>query len=96
VEYEATPTPCTFDRAVALGLILMELVAPVGPPPEAAAVPRVDIALNVGAVSAKLQIACGRPSEVGMESARSLARQIGGRLASEGGRWHLDFPLPRL
>jgi hypothetical protein len=92
VQYNATPVQCPFDRAVALGLILMELVAPVGPPPEAAS-RRVDIVLSVGTGSGELQIAGDRPREIGMESAAALARQIGGTLVSEGGRWRLDFPL---
>lgn len=93
-EYDATPVQCPFDRAVALGLILMELAAPVGPPPDAVSAPPVGIVLQGGAGSAELQIACDTPSEIGMESAASLVRQIGGRLVSEGGRWRVDFPLP--
>jgi hypothetical protein len=114
LQYEATQAECTFDRAVKIGLILLELVAPVGAPNEAAPGRPVVISLEIGARSGHLRIADNGAgaqkdiaTEIGVQSATALARQIGGTLTSEdaaavhdfgsahfGRLWHLDFPLP--
>ena len=87
LQYEAAPVQCTFDCAVKLGLILMELVAPVGAPPETMSGRRIVVSLDVSARSGSLQIAesrsAGALSEIGTESAAALTQQIGGTLISD-------------
>jgi len=90
LEYEAAPVQCTFDCAVKLGLSLMELIAPVGSPPETASGRRLIVSLKTDARVGHLQIAdagagrlSGVPMELGVESAMALARQIGGALISD-------------
>jgi len=93
VEYRAMPVRSPFDCAVKLGLILMELVAPVGLPAAATAAPSIDVQLNVGAQAGDLQIAGAAARGIGLESATSLARQFGGRLVAEAEHARVDFPL---
>lgn len=90
LQYEAPPVECTFDRAVKLGLTLMELIAPVGTPNEPTAGRRIYVSLAAGPRSGSLRIAdngAGRPSapqsDIGIASAAALARQIGGSLTPD-------------
>jgi PAS domain-containing protein len=90
LHYDATPLQCTFDCAVKLGLILLELVAPVGAPSETSSGRQISVSLSVGARSGSLQIAddrtghpAGSPNEIGIESATALAQQIGGTLVAD-------------
>jgi len=109
VLYEAAPVQCTFDCAVKLGLILMELVAPVGEPPQTAPERWVAVSLSVSQRSGSLRIAdrgpTSRTHDIGIASATALARQIGGVLVSDDADaraahlaevWRLEFPLPNL
>ncbi|HVT51659.1 MAG TPA: PAS domain-containing protein [Dongiaceae bacterium] len=102
LDYEAIPAPCRFDRAVKLGLILMELAAPVGMAAETRPDRRIRVTLKSGARSARLEVADSEGhviDDIGIESATALTRQIDGTLASDdapglGRQWRVDFPLP--
>jgi len=107
LQYEAMPARCNFDSAVKLGLILMELVAPVGTSQEMSSERRITVSLKVDTRSGRLQIddsgvgrSFGEPRDIGIESAAAFARQLGASLVGDevapysGRHWRLDFPLP--
>jgi hypothetical protein len=104
IDLEAASARCTFDCAVKVALILLELVAPVGAAADRAAGRRVKAALQTAGRSARLRIAdngIGRPTgpaiDLGLRTAAALAEQLGGALGSEAGTgrvWTLEFPLP--
>jgi hypothetical protein len=86
LQYEAAPVQCAFDCAVRVGLILMELVAPAGAPPETTSDRKIVVSLTLGPRSGSLQIADSRPSgasdKIGIECSTALAHQLGGTLTS--------------
>lgn len=94
LQYESAQVECTFDYAVKIGLILLELVAPVGVANETASGRRVGITLEIGARSGRLRITdngAGRlagaqsdiATDIGIQSAGALAGRIGGTLTSD-------------
>jgi hypothetical protein len=100
VEYQASTAQCAFDHAVRLALILMELVTPVGTAPEMTPDRRIEISLRAGDGSGSLEIVDPHAQsrhpfdDLGLESAATLARPIGGALRLEPGRRQLDFVWP--